>query len=100
MPTKDGQLSVNEVAKFYEISSDVKYIKMNMERLVATIEGNGKPGLKQEVHDLKRWHNENDDSIHKCITNLSNRSYLKRTIEYVIAILGGGGILTMIQKFL
>jgi len=37
MPTKEGELNINEVGRIYELSADIKYIKMNVEQLVKVI---------------------------------------------------------------
>ncbi len=97
MPTEEGKMNINELGRIYEIFADVKYIRMTLEDLAKTVNGNGKPGLKQDVHDIQNWHKENDDDIKRVIRLNSSQNYLKRGAWEVVRWLGSG---TVIYGFL
>lgn len=106
MPTKDGELNINELGKIYEIFADVKYIRMaldesnlNYKKLYEQVNGNGKPGIKQELHDLKNWKKENCENIEKLIRGNSNQSYFKRGLWEAVRWVGSGTLIAVYFHF-
>jgi len=100
MPFEDGTLNVNDAGRLYELMADVKYIKMNIEQLVKTVEGNGKPGLRQDVHDLQIWKDENANKIDSVIQRYSNNGYMKRIAWTVVQWVGFGGVVVLVETFI
>lgn len=107
MTTKNNEINLNELGKIYEVLSDIKYIRMVVEGVVksqgelsAAINGNGKPGLKQELHDIKKWHEENDYDIKKVVSINNNQSYLKKGTWEVVRWIGSGTVLYVFLHFI
>lgn len=107
MPTKKGELNINELGKIYEMFADIKHIRMTLDqsiidykKLYEQVNGNGKPGLKQDIHDLKVWKKENSDDIEKLIRSNGNQSYLKKGTWELVRWLGSGTIIYGIVNFL
>lgn len=107
MPTKDGQLNINDVGKLYEMYGDIKYIKMTLDesvkkydKLNEQVNGNGKPGVRQDIHDIKQWHEKYDYQVDKLISGSENKNYFKKTVIESLRLVGFGTIVTLILRFM
>lgn len=93
------EMSLSDWGKIIELTTDVKYIRMNVEQLTKTIEGNGKPGLKQDVHDLMEWKSEKCEDLDTLIMRNSNSSYFKRGLWEAIRWIGSGTLIALYFHF-
>lgn len=75
-----------------DIGDDIKEIK-------TAIFGNGKPGLKQDVHDLKTWKKERCEEIEKLIYSSSNTNYFKKIVWGTVRWIGSGTLVALVIKF-
>lgn len=106
MPTKKGEINISELGKIYEMFADIKHIRMTLDqsiidykKLYEQVNGNGKPGLKQDIHDLKVWKKENSDDIEKLIRSNGNQSYFKRGLWEAVRWVGSGTLIAVYLHF-
>ena len=106
MPTKKGEINITELGKIYEMFSDVKHIRMTLDQSIADfkklyeqVNGNGNPGIKQDLHDLKVWKKENSDDLEKLIRVNSSQSYLKRGVWEAVRWIGSGTLIAIYFHF-
>ena len=80
--------------------ADIPHIKEAVGRIDETVNGNGKPGLKQRVHDLDKWKENECEEIKENTDFRKRQNWLKELLKGVLMVGTGSGVVSIVLYFI